>query len=78
MVNLDRCNRTCNTLDDPSNRICVPNKTKDVNLSVFNIITRINQSKTILKHENIKMHLMVENVIQIKEGITNVDVSAKS
>ena len=31
MVNLDKCNGSCNnTLDDPSNRICVPNKTKHV------------------------------------------------
>ena len=27
MVNLDRCTESCNTLDDPSGRICVPNKT---------------------------------------------------
>ena len=25
-VNLDRCVESCNTLDDLSNRICVPNK----------------------------------------------------
>ena len=28
MVDLDRCNRSCNTLNNPSGRICVPNKTK--------------------------------------------------
>ena len=32
MVNLDTCNVSCNTVDDPSARICVPNKTKNVNL----------------------------------------------
>ena len=36
----DRCNGSCSTLDDPSGKICVQNKTKDVNLSVFNIIRR--------------------------------------
>ena len=30
--------------------VCVPNKTEDLNLSVFNIITRINESKTLTKH----------------------------
>ena len=35
---------SCNTLDDPSGKICVPNKT-DVNLSGFRMITRINESK---------------------------------
>ena len=50
MVNLDRCNRNCNTFDDLSYRICVSNKTADLNLSVFNVITRINEPKTLAKH----------------------------
>ena len=35
-VNLDRCIRSCNTLNDQSNRVCVPNKTEDLSLNVFN------------------------------------------
>ena len=32
----------CNTPDEISNRVCVPNKTEDLNLIVFDIITGIN------------------------------------
>ena len=39
-VKLDRCVGSCNTL----------NKTEDLNLSVFNMITGINKSKTLNKH----------------------------
>ena len=49
-VKLDRCVGRCNTLNDLSNKVCVPNKTKDLNLNVFNMITRINESKTLTKH----------------------------
>ena len=35
MVNLDRCNGSFNTLDDPSGRICVANKAKYINIDVF-------------------------------------------
>ena len=35
-VNLDRCIRSYNTLNDQSNRVCVPNKTEDISLNVFN------------------------------------------
>ena len=49
MVSLDRCNGSFNTLHDLSRIICFPNKTEDVNLNVFNMITRINESKTITK-----------------------------
>ena len=33
-----------------SNKVCVTNKTEDLNLSVFNMITGINESKTLTKH----------------------------
>ena len=41
---------SCNTLNDLSDKVCVPNKTKDLNLTVFNMITGINESKTLTKH----------------------------
>ena len=50
MIKLDSCNRICNTLDDPYDRICGPNKTEDVNSNVFDMITRTNESKTLSKH----------------------------
>ena len=44
-VKLDKCVGSCNTLNDLSNTLCIPNKAKDLNLSVFNMITGINESK---------------------------------
>ena len=41
-VKLDKCVGSCNTLNDLSNEICVPDKTEDLNLSIFNMITGIN------------------------------------
>ena len=49
-VKLDRCVGSCNIVNDISNKVCVPNKTEDLNLSVFNIIIRISESKTLAKH----------------------------
>ena len=40
-VKLDRCVGSCNTLNDLSSKLCVPNKTEDLNLSAFNMITGI-------------------------------------
>ena len=40
MISLGKCNRCCNTITEISGRICVPNKTEDVNLNVLNLITR--------------------------------------
>ena len=49
-VNLDKCTGSCNTLNYLSNIVCVPNKTEDLNLSVFNMITGKNELKTLTKH----------------------------
>ena len=39
-----------NTLNGLSNRLCVPDKTEDLNLDVFNSKIRVNESKTLTKH----------------------------
>ena len=49
-VNLDRCFGSCNTLNNLPNKVCVPNKTEDLNLSVLNKITRISEWKTSPEH----------------------------
>ena len=48
-VKLDRCVGSCNTLNDLSNKECVPNKTKDLYISIFNMISGINKSKILTK-----------------------------
>ena len=49
-VNLDRCVGSCNTLKDLSNKVYAPKKTQDLNSSVFNMLTGINNWKTLVKH----------------------------
>ena len=50
MVKLDSCIGSCNTLNNLSNKVCVPNKTEDLHLSLFNMITEVNESKTLTEH----------------------------
>ena len=77
------CIGSCYTLNDLlySDKWCAPNKT-DLNLSVFNIITGINGSKTLTKHiprKCVNVNLMEENVIQINGGTAiNFHVSVKN
>ena len=80
-VKLDRCVRSCNTLNDLSNKVRVRNKTEDLSLSVFNMIIGINESKTLARHyhANVNLDLMEKNIIQINGGIMlNVNVSLKN
>ena len=61
-----------NTLDNPSSRICVPNKSKDI---VVNVFYFDNRNKWI---KNINKAYLYENEIKIKNRITiNVNVFIK-
>ena len=47
---LDQFVASYNTLNDLASKVCVPNKTEGLNLSVFNLIRGINESKKLAKH----------------------------
>ena len=53
-VKLDRCVGSCDIVNYLSIKVCVPNKTEDLNLSIFNMITGINKLKTLTKHVSCK------------------------
>ena len=50
MISLDKCNKSCDAVDNLFTKICVPSKTKDINVKVFDMITRISEAKTMVKH----------------------------
>ena len=50
MISLDRCDKSCNTFNNLSERICFSNETEEVNLKVFNMITQINESNRSMKN----------------------------
>ena len=47
MISLDKRNGSCNAL---SPKICVPTRTKNINVKVFNTIANKNEAKTLEKH----------------------------
>ena len=49
-IKLDRFVGSCNKINDLSNKVCIPNKTEDLNLSVFNMIAGINELKKLTNH----------------------------
>ena len=80
-VKLDRCVGNCNTVIDLSIKVCIPNKTEDLNLSFFNMITGINESKTLTKHISCEWKCKLDETKcnSIIDGIRiNVNVSVKT
>ena len=47
---ISRCNGSCNTIEDPFDRISISKKIEDSNEKLLNMIKRINVSKRLVKH----------------------------
>ena len=68
-VLVNKCSGSCDTLDDPMARLCVPNIIKNVNMKVYNFLMRLNETRNVLWHESCKcvcrLNLSVCNSNQI-------------
>ena len=53
-INLNKCSRDCNNINDPMAKLCVPNIVKDMNIKVLNLLARINETRKIVWHETCK------------------------
>ena len=52
----------CNNINDPYARICVPNVVKNLNVKVFNLISRINETRSIKWHETSKCECRLDAI----------------
>ena len=50
---INRCSGNCNSINDPYARICIPD-VKNLNVKVFNLMSRSNETKSIKLHETSK------------------------
>ena len=53
-VKVNKCGGDCNTINDPMAKLCVPDIVKDMNIKVFNMLSRINETRKIVWHETCK------------------------
>ena len=53
-VQVNKCSGSCNTLDNPIEKLCVPNVIKGLNMKVYNFLTMLNETRNVLWHESCK------------------------
>ena len=53
-VKINKCSGNCNTINDTHAKICVPDVIKDLNVKVFNLMSRTNETRFIKWHETCK------------------------
>ena len=45
-VKVNKCGGNCNNINDPYTRICMPDTVKNLNVKVFNLMSRTNETRS--------------------------------
>ena len=53
-IKVNKCSGDCNTINDPMANLCVPDVVKDLNVKVFNMMARINETRKVVWYETCK------------------------
>ena len=80
-IKISKCSDNCNNINDPYAKICVPNVIKDLNVKVFNLMSRTNETRHAKWHETCKYKCRLDASVcnNKKVGIIiNVDVNVKN
>ena len=62
-VKINRCSGNCNSINDPYSRSCVPDVVKNLNVKVFNLMSRTNETRSIKSHETCKCICRLNKII---------------
>ena len=53
-IETSKCSGSCNNINDPYAKICAPDVVKNLNVKVFNLMSRTNETRHIKWHETCK------------------------
>ena len=71
-IKISKCNGNCNNINDPYSKICVPDNIKTLNVKVFNLISRTNETRFIEWHETCKCKWRLDAIVcNIKQRWNN-------
>ena len=72
-VLVNKCSGSCDTLDDPTSKICVPKIIKNVNMKVYNFLRRLNETRNALWPESCKCVSNLNSSVCNSKQIWNSD-----
>ena len=64
-IKTSKCSGNCNNINDPYAKICVTDVVKDLNVKVFNLMSRTNESR------HIKWHEMCRSIFRLDAIVCN-------
>ena len=68
-ITINKCKGSCNTINEPYAKICIPDTIKNINVKVFNLMSRTNETKHIKWHKTCKCKCRLDaSVCNNKQG----------
>ena len=62
-IKTSKCSGNCNNINGPYSKICVPDVVKNLNIKVFNLMSRTNETRHIQRHEMCKCECRLDAII---------------
>ena len=72
-VLVNKCSGSCDMLDNPRAKLCVPNIIKRINMKVYNFLMRLNETHSVLRHESCKCVCRLNSSVCTSKQIWNND-----
>ena len=61
-IKINKCSGNCNNINNPYAKICVPDIIKNLNVKVFNLMSRTNETRFIKWHEKCKCECRLDAI----------------
>ena len=72
-VLVNKCSGSCDTINNPMAKLCVPNIIKRINMNVYNFLMRLNETRNVLWHESCKCVCKLNSSVCNNKQIWNYD-----
>ena len=72
-IKINKCSGSCNGINDPYAKLCVPDIIQNINVKVFNLMQRLNETRYIIRHETCKCMCRLTSSICNSKQIWNED-----
>ena len=70
---INKCSGSCNDINDPMAKLCVPDVIKNVNMKVYNLLMRANETKNVVYHGSCKCVCRLTSAVCNSKQIWNSD-----
>ena len=72
-IKINKCKGSCNTINDPYAKICVPDRVFNRNVKLFNLMSRTNETRDIKKHKTCRCKCRLDASVCNNKQIWNKD-----